>query len=204
MKKASIFGIIVLLALSTLAYGQKTITISITDSQNPVGTRHYCYHRLASGTYGTADRRDVGTAVSFGWLLAAPVVLGTHYWVCTAYAMDGTTTMESAVSNEVSWLNAPQPPTISIVNVAAIPLFKGVILSAETTAPATSKVIVMLAVFGRDRNSRPVTHTVSINPTLKHDITIPSLRPHTTYEYQWVVDSGTGVVTSEFYSFTTL
>ncbi len=198
MKKISI--ILLLLCLPIIALAQtKTVNLSLTDANNPAGTKHYCYHRLTGGTYGTSDRKDLGTALTYAWVLTAPA-LGSHFWACTAYVVDGTNTLQSDYSNEVTWTNAPVPPVLSITSIAAAPQFKGVILQARTNMPATTYVE-----YGLNANLTLSTQNGEAAPDIVHQISIDKLRPHATYYYRWSATASDGTkMQSQILTFTTL
>jgi len=194
MRRAQIFPATLCLAA---AQTTKTITIGISDTRNPAGTPHACYHRVTGGTYGSADRKDAGTAASLAWTLTNPA-LGSHFWACTSYYVDGGATIESAFSNEVTWTNTPVPPTITITSVAAVPFFKGATLLASSSAPATSYVEIGMG------SSLGQAIQVDAAPVTDHRIVFEKLRPHTLYSYRWtVMGAGGQVATSAVRTFST-
>ncbi len=195
MKRFAIF-MAILFTLPALAQTvTKNVPLTLTDALNPVGTKHYCYHRVTGGTYSTADRQDLGTSLTYTWILTNPA-LGTHFWTCTAYYLDGTAPLESARSNEVSWVNPPQPPTLTIGTVAAVPLFKGGILRASTSVPATT-----IVTYGEDALTE--TAVVDTTAAVDHEVTLNKLKPHRRYLYQWQATDGRTTVLDDVRSFVT-
>jgi hypothetical protein len=164
--KKFLFIFFILIILSSHVLAQRTLTLSFTDNLNPVGTSYYCYHRLGGGSsYSTADRRDLGTSHTYAWVLSAPVALGTHYWVCTAYAPDGTNpNIESGYSNEVSWQNVPAAPVLTVTVAKIAPNGK----SATFTAFSNESVSWLLICNNKTYTGTGVTFTITVNNLSKN------------------------------------
>lgn len=197
MKRTPLLLFALLMATALMAQ-TKTITFTIGDSLNPPGTQHKVYHRLAGGAFTAADSKDCGTALTCSWAYPS-MALGVHEFAATAYVVSGGTTLESAYSTIVSWTNAPQPPTLTITNIASNSFFKGATLLAQTTAPARTYIDYGM---GTALNAR---RTVDTTAQTDHSVTLTFLRPHTTYSYRWTAVAADGTtVQSEVFTFTTL
>ncbi len=200
MKRILVLLLLVYVPILTMAQtNTKTVNLSVSDASttNPTGTLHACYHKIYGGTYG--ERKDLASNQSYAWVLSSPA-LGSHFFVCVAYVKEGTNTTESAYSNEVVWVNPPQPPVLTITSVVAIPQFKGVILQASTEDTPTRAYVEygigqLLNQFVSDSGYR----------TGLRSITLDKLRPHTKYSYCWTVTAQDGrSMQSAVYTFTTL
>jgi len=104
--------------------------------------------------------------------------LGTHYFACTAYIMDGAALMESSFSNEFSWVNGPAAPTLSGMLIAVNR--KDATLLAKSSTPMTTALA-----YGTARKPYSKTITVSSTPALEHTITLTKLTAKTRYLYRW-------------------
>lgn len=193
MKKLFVI-LVVLLTLSSFALS-KTVTLTLSDNVNPTGTRYYCYHRLSSGSYSAADRRDLGTSKTYSWVMDG-AALGTHYFACTAYAVDGEGVMESSYSNDFTWLNSPVAPTLSGL-VAAVSRKEATLL-ASSTIPMTTTLA-----YGTARKPYRQTVTVSSTAEVNHTVILTKLAAHTLYVYRWTGIDSNGTVATFSGQFTT-
>lgn len=183
--------------LAAPLFAQKTINLQITDTVNG-GARYFVYHRIGTGNYVIADRKDAGTSKTYAYVLPAPIAVGTHYWSVTAYVVEGPNTIESGFSNEVSWVNPPVPPTLTITSVTASTTRKEAILSAE--ASAGTKAVFSYKMAGGWWQEILVDSDYS---RASHQVVLANLRPHTPYQYQWTLTAEDGQTASAAGTFAT-
>ena len=193
--KRLILTVCALLLITSVAMAQKTITLTLTDSINPVGTKYYCYHRMTGGTYSSTDRQDLGTSKTYAWTIANPA-LGTHYFACTAYVVDGDATMESSFSNDFTWVNGPAAPTLSGL-VAAVSRKEATLL-ASSAVPMTTTLA-----YGSVNKPYSKTITVSRTAIFDHEADLTKLSAKTTYLYRWTGKTTDGVTATFEGQFTT-
>ena len=189
--KRCLLPVILLLAFAASAMAQVTFQwdayVPATDIDG-----FKLYQGTATGVYGASAVATItpGTATTFTLPRPSP---GIYFWVLRAYKG----TLESGNSNEVTATVKPQTPTTLKITAQVTNIQrKQVTIMAQTNLPASMTVTYtgMEGTFAK---------TVNPTPLLAHQITLGSLRPHSTYNYALKAFDSSGGTASTGGTFTT-